>query len=116
MILQELFTNSRKYGALSASGGRITVEWTASRSSVGGTELDLTWQESGVPAVSGPRELGIGLKLIEGFANADLRGGCKFLFGAPGLRCDLRANLEAVEEVPAGPFAPAGVADRRSVP
>jgi two-component sensor histidine kinase len=95
MILQELFTNSRKYGALSVPPGRIMVEWTAAPNAGGGTALDLSWAETGGPVVSGSREFGVGLRLIEGFASADLRGSCRFSFDAPGLRCDLRANLES---------------------
>jgi len=65
-----------------------------------------------VPKVSGPRELGIGLKLIEGFASADLRGGCRFSFDPPGLRCVIHANLDS-HDLPAPMAAPATAAAGR---
>jgi two-component sensor histidine kinase len=63
MILHELATNAAKYGALSASRGRVNLSWSVT----GDREpsLNLTWLESGGPAVSPPLRKGFGAALLE---------------------------------------------------
>ena len=60
MLIHELATNACKYGALSTSGGRVTVDWTRNRSG----DIDLTWRESGGPPVTPPTRPGFGSRLI----------------------------------------------------
>jgi two-component sensor histidine kinase len=59
MILHELATNARKYGALSACGGAISVSWT-----IEDQRLRLTWAESGGPCAAQPENAGFGSRLI----------------------------------------------------
>jgi PAS domain S-box-containing protein len=58
LVVHELGTNACKHGALSAPGGRISVDWT-----VGTGTLNLRWVERGNvrPATSMPRGFGVGL-------------------------------------------------------
>ena len=61
MALHELTTNTLKYGAVSAAGGRVNIEWGAE-----GTDLIvIEWTESGGPSVSTPARRGFGSELIE---------------------------------------------------
>jgi two-component sensor histidine kinase len=48
LLLHELGTNSLKYGALSASTGRVSLIWTAA------DLVKLEWIEKGGPTISGP--------------------------------------------------------------
>lgn len=63
LILHELATNARKYGALSVPNGRLSIVWETS--SNGTRNLVLEWQERGGPKVSVPKERGFGSSLIE---------------------------------------------------
>jgi two-component sensor histidine kinase len=59
MILHELATNARKYGALSASGGTVSVMWA-----VEDERLRVTWTESDGPPAAAPESAGFGSRLI----------------------------------------------------
>ncbi len=63
MVLHELATNARKYGALSVASGRLAVTWEVR--SNGSRKLLLTWTESGGPKVRAPEARGFGMTLIE---------------------------------------------------
>jgi PAS domain S-box-containing protein len=63
LVLHELATNARKYGALSVPEGRLTVRWEVR--STERQSLFLVWEESNGPKVSAPRERGFGSTLIE---------------------------------------------------
>ena len=73
MVLHELITNATKYGALSASDGRIAVSWdwsTADRPE----RVRFTWKESGLSGIVPPTRQGFGLKMI-GLSAAHELGG-----------------------------------------
>jgi PAS domain S-box-containing protein len=63
LVLHELATNARKYGALSTPHGRLSLTWSVRRN--GTPTLVLDWKESGGPRVSVPKERGFGSTLIE---------------------------------------------------
>ena len=61
LFLHELATNSVKYGALGKDDGKVTIRWMASDSS-----LDLTWIETGGPAISSPpTRRGFGTEMVD---------------------------------------------------
>jgi PAS domain S-box-containing protein len=64
MILHELATNAVKHGGLSAPTGQVEISWAANRSG----DVELTWQESGGPAVKPPDRKGFGSRLVERLA------------------------------------------------
>jgi two-component sensor histidine kinase len=111
LVLHELATNAAKYGALSAPGGKVALNWEAS-----GTPDDpraiLTWQESGGPPVHKPSRQGFGTRLIQGtLPKVELD------YAAAGLRCTVKLKLrprgqprrpETAAAALAGPAAPAG--------
>ena len=62
MTLNELCTNTTKFGALSVPAGRIGIAWTIDEKT---KRLHLTWTESGGPAVHAPTRRSFGTRLIE---------------------------------------------------
>ena len=70
LVLHELSTNAAKYGALSASGGRLSVDWRLAAD--GG--LSIVWRERGGPTVAPPSREGFGSALIERSIPYDLGG------------------------------------------
>jgi PAS domain S-box-containing protein len=100
LVMHELGTNARKYGALSVAKGRLTVSW-AMRSR-NGREFLLHWSESGGPRVTVPSGSGFGTSLIEHTVQA--HGGEAFIqYGAEGVSCEIRLPLagEAPQALPA---------------
>jgi PAS domain S-box-containing protein len=63
LVLHELATNARKYGALSIPGGHLSVNWEVRTN--GEKNLILNWSETGAPRVDAPRRRGFGSTLIE---------------------------------------------------
>jgi two-component sensor histidine kinase len=63
MIVHELATNARKYGALGTAGGRVRVVWRIERG-----VLSLVWQEMAGPPVVEPSKRGFGSRLMEDLA------------------------------------------------
>ena len=64
MTLHELATNAVKYGALSNSSGRASVEWKLNQT-VKPHRLTLHWKERSGPPVTEPTHRGFGSRLIE---------------------------------------------------
>jgi two-component sensor histidine kinase len=95
LVVYELSTNARKYGALSSSTGRLHVSWKVStRSSAMYLEMD--WSESGGPPVQVPGRTGFGRGLIE----KSLRGvgGTSTLrFDPAGVVCCIEVPLPAAQ-------------------
>jgi two-component sensor histidine kinase len=82
MVFHELATNSAKYGALSASSGRVSLTWAIDPAS---GNLTFTWRETGGPPVSEPTTLGFGVRLIEGSIRREQKGQARFDFRPEGL-------------------------------
>src|SRR6202790_3434211 len=62
MTLNELCTNTTKFGALSVPAGRIALIWTIDEKNA---RLHLTWAERNGPAVRAPDKRSFGTRLIE---------------------------------------------------
>ena len=62
MTLNELCTNTTKFGALSVPGGRVDIAWTVDSET---QRLHLTWTEQNGPAVRAPDKRSFGTRLIE---------------------------------------------------
>jgi two-component sensor histidine kinase len=93
MAIHELATNAAKYGALSAAGGQVRVEWQ-----VGAGTLRLRWRESGGPAVAPPARTGFGTRLIRASLERELAGEVRLDFSAGGLACLIAVPLAARTE------------------
>ncbi len=64
LALHELATNASKYGALSVSGGSVSVQWNIEPGS-GAPRFRMSWRERGGPSVETPERSGFGRMLIE---------------------------------------------------
>ena len=62
MTLNELCTNTTKFGALAVPAGRINIAWTINEKT---KRLRLTWIEKGGPAVHAPTRRSFGTRMIE---------------------------------------------------
>lgn len=82
MVFHELATNSAKYGALSAPGGRVQVIWRLDPVT---DNLIFTWRDIGGPPVSPPDSTGFGTRLIESSIRREQKGHARFDFRAEGL-------------------------------
>ena len=72
LVVHELATNAAKYGALSASSGRIEVSWEITKN--GNDErFSLRWSESDGPLTSRPTEQGFGSILLTAVVGKELR-------------------------------------------
>ena len=85
LCLHELATNAVKYGALSASDGKVECDWIERSPGV----FTLRWTENGGPAVSQPRSSGFGTRLISAALNGVPGGAALLKFEPGGVRCEL---------------------------
>jgi PAS domain S-box-containing protein len=92
MILQELLSNSEKYGALSVPGGEVHLRWT-SEESCDNHLLTLHWLERGGPSIEAPPVGGLGTSLIEGFARYELRGWADLQYPRTGASHAIRLDI-----------------------
>jgi PAS domain S-box-containing protein len=92
MVLYELGSNARKYGALSRDGGRIEVHWTG-ETLENALFLAFEWIESGGPPTKPPSQRHFGTRLIEFSLTHSLHGEVQLDFAPAGLRCRIRLPL-----------------------
>jgi light-regulated signal transduction histidine kinase (bacteriophytochrome)/CheY-like chemotaxis protein len=85
MVIHELATNARKYGALSVPQGRVSVSWRFSADE--GLELD--WRETGGPPVTAPKRKGFGTRVIRQGLEHQLHGHATVDFEPAGLHVRL---------------------------
>lgn|GEM_PF-6758454 len=91
LLLHELATNAVKYGALSASDGRVMVVW-----SIVDADLKLMWSEQGGPPASEPKSSGLGTRLINlGFGGT---GKVSKAYLQSGLVIEFFAPLKLIQE------------------
>jgi len=94
LVLHELGTNARKYGALSNAEGLITMRWSVVKEA-GTLVVEATWAESGGPKVVAPSRKGFGSKLIS--ASLASFGELTVDYLETGLVVKLRAPLEKLQ-------------------
>lgn len=94
LAIHELSTNAAKFGALSVSGGAVTVQW----SQVNDTLARIEWVESGGPPVSKPQRRGFGTDLIEKIVAHELRHPVELEFRPEGVRCILLVPVREPSE------------------
>ncbi|MEH2514296.1 two-component sensor histidine kinase [Nitrobacteraceae bacterium AZCC 1564] len=96
MVIHELCTNATKYGALSVSGGHVSIEWTVSEDNP--KRFTLHWTESGGPPVREPSRKSFGSRLIEQALPGQLNGEARLRFDPNGLICEVNIPLSAMQE------------------
>jgi two-component sensor histidine kinase len=80
MTLNELCTNTTKFGALSVPEGRVDLVWTADQQT---QRLHLTWTEKNGPVVQPPTNRSFGTRLIETLGK-QLRGDVQLTYASTG--------------------------------
>jgi two-component sensor histidine kinase len=89
LALHELATNASKYGALSVTGGRVSVQWSLIAENL----CRIDWVESGGPEVPTKRPRGFGTDLIEKIVAHELRNPVDLTFAPEGVRCTLKVPV-----------------------
>ncbi len=92
MIFHELATNAAKYGALSAEGGRVQVDWSVANQT--SRCLTLSWREIGGPSVKTPDRRGFGSRLIERNVHHDLAGQVELSYATDGFVAEISIPLD----------------------
>jgi two-component sensor histidine kinase len=80
MTLNELCTNTTKFGALSVPGGRVEITWGIDEEK---HRLKFTWTEIGGPKVSAPSRQSFGTRLI-GSLGQQLKGEVRLTYSPTG--------------------------------
>lgn len=97
LAVNELTTNSIKYGALSNSRGRVEVAWAiAPDDGNGEPELNWSWRERDGPEVRPPERRGFGSVLIERVLGADFGGVVRVEYAPAGVEATLRFPVAAL--------------------
>jgi two-component sensor histidine kinase/CheY-like chemotaxis protein len=92
MTLNELCTNTTKFGALSLSTGRVEIEWTIDDKS---QRLQLIWSEKGGPLVEAPTRRSFGTRVI-GALGQQLSGKVQLAYPPAGFVYTLDVPLSAL--------------------
>ena len=98
MVLHELATNAAKYGALSQSGGHVSVRWRHTANHSSAPIFRIEWKETGGPQVAAPAREGYGSSVIRDLLAYEMAGTVDLVFEADGVSCtiELPANAETV--------------------
>lgn len=93
MILNELCTNTVKYGALSNADGCVGISAAVDASK---GRFGFRWVETGGPAVHKPSRQGFGTRLIEKGFVGELKGRAHLSFDPSGVVCELDIPLASL--------------------
>ncbi len=93
MTLNELCTNTTKFGALCRSTGQVHISWN-----VQGERLRLEWAESGGPPVVEPTRASFGTRMITSLGQ-QLRGEVELDYQPAGFLYRLDVPLDALVPV-----------------
>jgi two-component sensor histidine kinase len=94
MVLNELCTNASKYGALSVPNGHVDIR---AMIDADGRQIQLTWAETGGPAVVEPTRRSFGTRLIEHGLLSTIAGRGKIQYLPTGVKCVLAIPLAALQ-------------------
>jgi two-component sensor histidine kinase len=92
MTLNELCTNTTKFGALSVSAGRVDIAWTVDPQT---QRLHLKWTEKNGPAVQAPDKRSFGTRLIETLGK-QLKGDVRLTYEPSGFEYVLDVPLASL--------------------
>ena len=90
MTLNELCTNTTKFGALSQPGGQVHLSWL-----IKDGRMHLTWTESGGPPVTEPTRKGFGTRMITSLGQ-QLKGRVELDYSSTGFTYTLNVPVEAL--------------------
>ena len=89
MVLHELATNAAKFGALSATGGHVSVRWSNTRNGQAQGSLCVWWEESGGPDVAPEGRSSFGTSVIRDLIPYELGGTVDLVYARKGVCCKL---------------------------
>jgi two-component sensor histidine kinase len=92
MTLNELCTNTTKYGALSVPTGRVEIAWTVDQLK---QRVRLVWTERGGPAVAPPTKRSFGTRMMESLGQ-QLTGEVRLAYETSGFIYSLDVPLSSV--------------------
>jgi two-component sensor histidine kinase len=93
MTLNELCTNTTKFGALSVAAGHVEIAWTTDQPK---QRLHLVWTETGGPAVKPPTRRSFGTRMMESLGQ-QLNGQVKLAYEPSGFVYALDVPLGSVK-------------------
>jgi two-component sensor histidine kinase len=93
MTLNELCTNTTKFGALSVPSGRVAIAWTIDEPN---QRLHLTWSETGGPEVHAPIRRSFGTRMIQTLGK-QLNGKVEMAYDTKGLIYSLDVPLSSLK-------------------
>jgi two-component sensor histidine kinase len=96
MTLNELCTNTTKFGALSAPTGHVDIAWTLDTEK---QRVHLTWTERDGPPVQAPSRRSFGTRLIETLGR-QLKGDVKLTYDPSGFVYALDVPLASLKSAP----------------
>ncbi|MEO5611159.1 MAG: HWE histidine kinase domain-containing protein [Sphingomicrobium sp.] len=97
MTLNELCTNTTKFGALTQPDGQVRIAWVAD-----GDRLRFEWAESGGPPVSEPTRKSFGTRMMSSLGQ-QLKGEVELAYKPSGFVYSLDVPLEALTVKPKAP-------------
>jgi two-component sensor histidine kinase len=92
MTLNELCTNTTKFGALSVPTGHVEIAWTVDETA---SRLHFVWKEQDGPAVRAPTRQSFGTRLIETLGR-QLKGNVKLTYEPSGFVYALNVPLKSL--------------------
>jgi two-component sensor histidine kinase len=93
-VLHELVTNAAKHGALSASSGRVSIDWRLPLNGSARGRLALTWRETGGPLVVSPSKSGYGMDVVRSVIPYELGGTVDHVLAPEGARYRMEIPLD----------------------
>jgi PAS domain S-box-containing protein len=92
-VLHELVTNAAKHGALSISGGRVSVNWDR-KANGDMTNLSIVWQERDGPPMKSEVQSSYGTDLIRNLIPHELGGTVDLAFDPKGVSCRIELPIK----------------------
>jgi two-component sensor histidine kinase/CheY-like chemotaxis protein len=92
MTLNELCTNTTKFGALSQPSGKVAITWTIDSDA---EQLHLVWREKGGPTVHAPTRRSFGTRMMESLGH-QLNGQVRLAYDSDGFAYTLDAPLKSL--------------------
>lgn len=93
LVLHELATNAVKHGALSTSGGKVSVDWSRV-TTPDGEKIKFAWKERGGPPCAKPIRKGFGLTVIRS-ASSECGGQANMDLSTEGFEFSFEGDLSA---------------------
>jgi len=91
-VPHELATNAVKYGALSITGGHVSMNWDLKPNGAV-TDLTLVWRELGGPSVTSEHPSSYGTDLVRDLIPHELGGTVNLVFAKEGVNCRIEVPV-----------------------